>query len=68
MRRFLYLLGYDFKTFEVPLCLSILDPNLTMKDADDDDSEADLMPKVLILSNLIIFYRKNFRDISTSLT
>ncbi len=47
MKRFLFLLGYDFKTFEVPLCLSILDPNLTMKDNEDDNSDIEMMAKVM---------------------
>lgn len=49
LKRFVYLLGYDFRTFEVPLCLSLINPNLTTKETEGDEEGKDAMPKVLII-------------------
>lgn len=41
-KRFLNLLSYEFKTFDVQLVLSILDPNLTTKTEDQDEEVEDV--------------------------
>jgi tRNA(Met) C34 N-acetyltransferase TmcA len=47
LKRFTFLLGYDFKTFEVPLCLSVINPNLTSKETDEDGDDKEIANKVL---------------------
>ena len=36
MKRFVSLLSYEFRIFEVTLLLTILDPNLTSKEQDEE--------------------------------
>ena len=54
LKRFVYLLGYDFKSFDVPLCLSVLNPNLTSKDTEAGDDEKDGMNKVINSSLFVL--------------
>jgi len=66
-KRFVYLLGYDFKSFDVPLCLSILNPNLTSKDTDADDDKEGGMTKEQVERHMNLFDLKRLEAYSKNL-
>jgi len=66
-KRFVYLLGYDFNVFEVPMCLSILNPNLTSKDEEAEEASKEALSKEDIQRYINLFDLKRLEAYSKNL-
>ncbi len=60
-------MGYDFNVFEVPMCLSVLNPNLTSKDEEGDESSKETLSKEDIQRYINLFDLKRLEAYSKNL-